>query len=69
MYQNLCRTIWASVGNNIDKRDNRFVYRRQGYHVKASIHFNTFFKDLIKIRTIFLDAACLDSSEPPDLLG
>ena len=26
IHQNLCRTQWLRVGNNIDSRDNRFVY-------------------------------------------
>ena len=26
IYQNLCRTQWPRVGNNIDYRDNRFAY-------------------------------------------
>ena len=26
IHQNLCRTQWPRVGNNIDYRDNRFVY-------------------------------------------
>ena len=28
IHQNLCRTQWPRVGNNIDSRDNRFVYGR-----------------------------------------
>ena len=26
IHQNPCRTQWPRVGNNIDSRDNRFVY-------------------------------------------
>ena len=26
IHQNLCRTQWPRVGNEIDSRDNRFVY-------------------------------------------
>ena len=26
IHQNLCGTQWPRVGNNVDHRDNRFVY-------------------------------------------